>query len=166
MRRATCAAPKAKLTNLVESKVSPQREAGRPDICSNLSERWIRREAGKPEICTTCLRSCSEEKPVNRNHFIASATHSLSELRGTCLSHTGDPALISPNEQPKNNYTFTVRSQSKSTCSTVDIVPQTPFPNSGPKTCVTKPYRRGGTHLHIQHGNTRANCCHPRGTQE
>ena len=51
MRRANCAALKAKLTNLVESKVSPQQEAGRPDICSNLSERWSRREAGKPEIC-------------------------------------------------------------------------------------------------------------------
>ena len=51
MRRADCAALKAKLTNLVESKVSPRQEAGKPDICSNLSERWIRREAGKPEIC-------------------------------------------------------------------------------------------------------------------
>ena len=154
MRRATCAAPKAKLTNLVESKVSPQREAGRPDICSNLSERWIRREAGKPEICNNLSEKLFRREAGKPEPFFASATHSPSELRGTCLSHTGDPALISPNEQPKNNYTFTVRSQSKSTCSTVDIVPQTPFPNSGPKTCVTKPYRRGGTHLHIQHGNT------------
>ena len=33
---------------------------------------------------TTCLRGCSEEKPVNRNCFLASATQSLSELRGIC----------------------------------------------------------------------------------
>ena len=109
MRRADCAAPKAKLTNLVESKVSPQREAGKPDICSNLSERWIRREAGKPEICYN-LSEKLFRREAGKPELFARATHSLSELRGTCLGYIGDPALISPDEQPKNNYTFTITS--------------------------------------------------------
>ena len=108
MRRADCAAPKAKLTNLVESKVSPRREAGKPDICPNLSERWIRREAGKPEICNN-LSEKLFRREAGKPELFLSQRHAITECTLWHLPRSiGDPALISPNEQPKNNYTFTV----------------------------------------------------------
>ena len=78
MRRANCAALKAKLTNLVESKVSPQQEAGRPDICSNLSERWSRREAGKPEICNN-LSERLFRREAGKPELFLSQRHAITE---------------------------------------------------------------------------------------
>ena len=78
MRRADCAALKAKLTNLVESKVSPQQEAGRPDICSNLSERWSRREAGKPEICNN-LSERLLRREAGKPELFLSQRHAITE---------------------------------------------------------------------------------------
>ena len=78
MRRADCAALKAKLTNLVESKVSPQQEAGRPDICSNLSERWSRREAGRPEICNN-LSERLFRREAGKPELFLSQRHTITE---------------------------------------------------------------------------------------
>ena len=78
MRRADCAALKAKLTNLVESKVSPQQEAGRPDICSNLSERWSRREAGRPEICNN-LSERLFRREAGKPELFLSQRHAITE---------------------------------------------------------------------------------------